>query len=310
LVGSVPRAVFINTKNSVYVAGGASNKIFQFSVTNPTPIRNISSGVSNPYSVFVAADENLFVNNYGSGYAVNMWTSNSTVGVLLMNLTSSCFRVFVDVNGTLYCSLDTRHVVLAVSLNAATNTAIVVAGTGVPALASTQLNGPRGIYVDTGFNLYIADSANNRIQVFNYNQLIGITVAGTGAPGTIPLSYPTDLVADGNGYLFIVESFSHRVVSSGPNGLRCIVACSGQLGSSPSGLNYPGSLAFDTDGNLFIADTFNGRIQKFLLSSNSCGMFPLLKGGSYTELFRVRTQVRSFVRSFVRVYTLSHWLIQ
>jgi hypothetical protein len=34
--------------------------------------------------------------------------------------------------------------------------------------------------------------------------------------------------------------------------------------------------------------------------------FPLLKGGSYTELFRVR----SFVRSFVRVYTQSYWLIQ
>ena len=270
-VGAYVRSVFINTKNSVYVAGAGSNKIFQFSMTNPTPIRTISSGVSNPFSVFVTADENLFVNNYGPGFGVNMWTPNATVDVLLMNPTSSCYRVFVDINSTLYCSLDTGHVVLTVSLNAATNITIVVAGTGVQGSASAQLNTPRGIYVDISFNLYIADCGNNRIQLFNYNQLIGSTVAGNGAPGTITLINPSGVVADGNGYLFIVESGSHRVVGSGPNGFRCIAACSGQIGSSPTGLNFPASLAFDTDGNLFIADTFNGRVQKFLLASNSCG---------------------------------------
>ena len=270
-MGAYPRSVFINTKNSVYVAGAGSNAVFQFSMTNPTPIRIISSGVSTPYGVFVTADENLFVSNYIPGYAVSMWTTNATVGVLLMNPSSSCYRVIVDVNSTLYCSLDTGHAVLTVTLNAATNTTIVVAGTGVPGSASAQLEGPRGIYVDINFNLYIADCYNNRIQLFKYNQLTGNTVAGTGAPGAIPLSCPTDVVADGNGYLFIVESLSHRVISSGPNGLRCIVACTGQLGSSPSALYYPGSLAFDTAGNLFIADAFNGRIQKFLLASNSCG---------------------------------------
>ena len=36
-------------------------------------------------------------------------------------------------------------------------------------------------------------------------------------------------------------------------------------------------------------------------------MFSLLKGGSYTELFRVCSFV---LRSFVRVYTHSHWLTQ
>ena len=228
------------------------------------------SGLSNPYSVFVTADDNVFVNNYGSGNAVSMWVPNATTGVLLMNLSSSCYSLFVDINSTLYCCLDLGHVVLTISLSAGTNTTTVVAGTGVAGSASTQFNTPYGIYVDTDFNLFIADCNNFRIQLFKPNQLSGITVAGNGAPGTIPLSYPSSVTADGNGYLFIVDNGNNRVVGSGPNGFRCIAACSGQSGASPSQLFSPRSLAFDTDGNLFIADTYNSRVQMFLLASNSC----------------------------------------
>ena len=239
-------------------------------MANSALIRTIINGITNPYGVFVTSDDNVFVNNYGSGNAVTMWTPNATTGILLMALNSSCYSLFVDINSTLYCSLDLGSAVITISLSAGTNATTVVAGTGIAGSLPTQLRVPYGIYVDTSFNLFIADCNNHRIQLFQLNQLSGSTVAGAGASGTIPLSYPSSVIADGNGYLFIVDNGNNRVVSSGPNGFRCIAACSGISGSTPSQLFSPRSLAFDTDGNLFIADTYNNRVQKFLLASNSC----------------------------------------
>jgi hypothetical protein len=270
MLGAIPRSLFITTKNSVYVAVTGAAKVLQFSMTNPTPTRTISNGLPFPYSVFVTADDNVFVSNYGSGNAVSMWTPNATTGTLLMNLTWSCYSVFVDINSTLYCSLDQNHTVLALPLTAGTNTTTVVAGNWIGGSSYAQLVNPNGMYVDNNFNLYVADNGNDRIQFFKHNQLNGTTVVGNGAPGTISINLPTAVTLDGNGYYFIVDLGKSRVVGSGPTGFRCIVGCSGPNGSSPSQLSGPRFMAFDVDGNLFVSDINNGRIQKFLLASNSC----------------------------------------
>ena len=121
-------------------------------------------------------------------------------------------------NTSLYCSMGAMNRVVR-QVN------VVVAGTGVNGSASNQLRSPAGIYVDKGFNLYVADMGNDRIQKFSYGQLNGTTVAGNGSVGTISLNRPQAVVLDGDGYLFIVESGSHRVVGSGPRGFRYVAAC-------------------------------------------------------------------------------------
>ena len=83
---------------------------------------------------------------------------------------------------------------------------------------SETLYSPCGIFVTINFTLYVADHANNRIQRFYYGQRNASTVAGNGASGTITLLYPTDIVLNGDGYLFIVDSGNHRIIGSGPDG--------------------------------------------------------------------------------------------
>jgi sugar lactone lactonase YvrE len=136
-----------------------------------------------------------------------------------------------------------------------------------------MLYNPQGIYVDINFNLYVADSRNNRIQLFQSGQLNATTIAGNGAPETIMLNNPTDVVLDADGYIFIVDSKNYRIVGSGPNGFRCIVGCSGASGSLSNQLNSPQAMAFDSYGNIFVTDYNNNRIQKFLLATNSCGTY-------------------------------------
>ena len=263
--------IFVNTNNTIYVTASNLNQTLVFSIASPTPIRILASGLYKPRGIFVTLDGNIYVDNgYGLG-RVERWAPNATNGVPVMNINSSCHSLFVDTNSTLYCSLDIQHVVLKNSLVAGVNSTTLAAGVWHSGTSSTEFDSPNGIFVDKiSLNLYVADAANHRIQLFQLNQLNASTVVGNGAPGTISLYYPDAITLDADGYMFIADAGKHRIVGSGPAGFRCIVGCSEQLGLLPSEFNTPRSLAFDTDGNLLVADTRNGRIQKFTLASNSC----------------------------------------
>ena len=138
------------------------------------------------------------------------------------------------------------------SLDSASNAMKIVAGTGCVDSSSTQLDQPHGIFVDTNLDLYVADSGNNRIQLFQSGQLDGRTVAGSGSINiTISLNYPSGIVLDGNKYLFIVAYGSNRIVRSSSSGFQCIVGCYGS-GSASNQLNSPLIMAFDSHGNIFV----------------------------------------------------------
>ena len=271
---SASYSIFIDTNNSLYVASLGFAQMFQFSLTYSTLMRTIFDGILSPYSVFVTTDQNVYINNYGNGNAVGKWIPGATIGTVIMNGTSGCYSLFVDINSTLYCSLDSTHTVISMSLTVGISSKTIVAGTGISGQTAAQLYSPNGIHIDIQFNLYVADSANHRIQFFKSHKLNGTTVAGNGSSGSIFLAYPSGVTLDADGYLFVVDLGNQRIIGSGPIGFRCIVGCSTQNGSSAFQLNSPRSLAFDTDGNLFVADTLNSRIQKFLLVSNSCSKSP------------------------------------
>jgi hypothetical protein len=238
---------------------------------NTVPTRNISGNLNYPASVFASDTGDVYGDNGYSNYQVDKWTLNATIGVPVMYVCGACYGFFIDIKNTLYCSMFARHQVVSNSQTKTLNTWSIIAGTNnVAGSTSTTLYNPRGIFVDTSFNLYVADSVNDRIQFFTSGQLNATTLAGTGATGTIALYYPTGVVLDANGYLFIVDCYNHRIVGQGSNGFRCIAACSG-AGSTSTQLDYPVTLSFDSYGNIFVTDQSNNRIQQFLFATNSCG---------------------------------------
>jgi phage tail-like protein len=83
-----------------------------------------------------------------------------------------------------------------------------------------QLNGPRGLFIPKHRNsLFVADSANNRIQVFDLDSLRLADIWGQRhpssdtEPGSDPgrLDTPWALVGDGEGNLFVVDYGNRRV---------------------------------------------------------------------------------------------------
>ena len=137
----------------------------------------------------------------------------------------------------------------------------VVAGSTTTGKTADTLFHPHGIFIDEECSLYVADTDNHRIQMFQYGQLNGTTLAGDGVSG-VDLFYPIHIVLDANGYLFITEYWSDKITAQGLNGFRCIVGCSGR-GSAPHQLNLPEMLSFDSYGNIYVIERGNHRLQKF-----------------------------------------------
>ncbi|CAF3897839.1 unnamed protein product [Rotaria sordida] len=260
-VGSQPYEIFINTNNTIYVPNRQTGRIIVWYEGNITSATNISANLSNPYGLFVAPSYDIYVDSDNNNGRVTKWTLHTTISVPVMHPCQPCWDIFIDINDTLYCSMNNLHQVITKSLNSDSNALIIVGGTSVAGSTSYMLNSPRGIFVDINFDLYVADCNNNRIQLFQAGQLNGITVAGNGAINTITLNCPSGIVLDADNYLFILDQNNYRIVRSGPNGFQCLVGCYGG-GSASHQLITPMSMAFDSFGNIFVSDSDNSRIQK------------------------------------------------
>ena len=230
------------------------------------PTKTISGSLTAPLSLFVTTNGDIYVDN-GNNRRVDKWIRENETWISVMNVTSYCFGLFIDIYENLFCSMHYNH---RIDKKWSNGTTTIVAGTGVNGSESDMLTTPWGIFVDINLDLYIADSGNRRIQLFRLNQRNGITVAGDGSTKlTIKLIYPTWIVLDGDQYVFIVDHGNNRIIGSDENGFRCIFGCSGEEGSTNNKLYYPISMSFDSYGNIYVIDQGNNRVQKISLSKKS-----------------------------------------
>ena len=148
-------------------------------------------------------------------------------------------------------------------------------GDGAAANDAT-LSTPLGLALDSGGNLYIADTFNHRIRKMATDGKIS-TVAGNGVSGyygdngaapDAALSYPQGVFVDTRGNLYIADTFNDRIRKVGTDGIITTVAGNGiarfrgDRGQATSAsLNYPKAVAVDAAGNIFIVDSFNSRVR-------------------------------------------------
>lgn len=222
-----------------------------------------------PISLFVTMNEYIFIGT--STGTVQKWAMSARIGVVVAGFSHPCYGLFVDVENNLYCSMYDAHQVVKQSLGTNSSIGDIVAGTGTAGKQSNRLYEPRGIFVDINLDLYVADSFNHRIQRFRHGQTHATTVAGHGKAFSIELLRPTSVFIDANNDLFIVDSNKRRIIRSNSNGYQCVAGCSTVSSPSSSQLETPTAATFDKLGNIFVADRTTRRVQKFLLTTESCG---------------------------------------
>ena len=163
---------------------------------------------------------------------------------------------------TLIFTLASVVVALPVAMNVAlcsTANAQTAHYSGSQGSIGNGMNWNWGIAVDFLGDVYIADSANNRV--------LKETPSGGGyAQSTVGsgLSSPYGVAVDVAGNVYIADSGNNRVVEVPltSNGY-------GTQSTLVSGLNWPEGVAVDASGNVYIADTDNSRVLKETLSAGS-----------------------------------------
>ena len=212
-------------------------------------------------------------------YRVQMWPRYGSSGSTVAGITGSAgnssstatfgysYGIYVDNGGYLHVSDQANHRVLRFPPSSTSGTSgIVVAGTGTPGSAPSQLNAPYRIFVDGARTIYIADSANHRIQRWVHGACYGVTVAGTGTSGgtASQLNYPVSVIVDTNQIMYIGDQGNNRIHrwTVGDCSGRCIVGCTMTNGSAAYQFYLLQAMAFDSQGALYVSDGGNHRVQK------------------------------------------------
>jgi hypothetical protein len=144
---------------------------------------------------------------------------------------------------------------------------IILGQPGVAGSDGAHFDLPTGIAADGRGHVFVSDTANHRIQVFDGDQTLVATIGRTGAAGSGPdeLSSPARLTLSADGRLYIADAGNHRVqawdvrVPSAP----VFAQSYGQAGAPGTALgafDTPLGVAVDTTF-LYVADSGNSRVQ-------------------------------------------------
>lgn len=129
-----------------------------------------------------------------------------------------------------------------------------------------------GIEIAPNGRVYVADSENARIQVFDTNGKF-LQQWGKRGKGNGEFVRPIDLAIDRAGNVFVIDDRNDQIQKFDGQG-KFLLRWGGN-GSADGQLKDTGGIAVDTDGNVYVADFGNNRVQKF----DNAGKF-LAKWGS------------------------------
>lgn len=141
-----------------------------------------------------------------------------------------------------------------------------VAMFGMQGSGPGQFMDPRNVAVSADGTVYVLDTGNHRVQVFDSKGQF-LRMWGSKGPDAGQLQEPWGIAVDREGYVIVADTWNHRIVRFTPDGQ--VAAMWGQYGTTggtlgaPSVFWGPRGVAVDSEGNIYVTDTGNKRVQKF-----------------------------------------------
>jgi sugar lactone lactonase YvrE len=258
---NLPEDVSVDTSGNIYIADTSNNKIRK--VTAATGIITTVAGTG--------------VNGvFGDGGLATLAKLNLPQGV------------FIDSGGNIYIADQSSRIR---KVTAATGIINTVAGTGIALFSGdgdlatkAKIKMPQSIFVDSGGNIYFADTGNNRIRKVTAATGIINTVAGStagyagdgGSATAANLNAPKGVSVDAAGNIYIADTGNHclRLVNIHDGNISTMAGTGtggydGDLQPAVQArLSSPARVALGLNkgaGRIYISDTGNNRIRVLFL---------------------------------------------
>jgi sugar lactone lactonase YvrE len=288
-----PRGLAFDAVGNLYIADGGNNRVRKLSMSNPLTFPPTAVGSSASATLYLETVQATTLNSLAMTSSLGDFTIGAASGCTVNGTTSNPLETVCAVPVTFTPQYANQRSVPVSLIDGSNNVdSFELTGTGtapvvglIPPTISTLpsmtglLKAPSGgAAVDTGDNLYIADTGNNVVRKITPAG-VATVLAGTGTSGfsgdgsaatSASLNAPRGVAADGYGNIYIADTGNQviRMVSS--TGIISTVAgtagtggYSGDNGSATAAtLSAPSGLAADAYGAVYIADTGNNVIRK------------------------------------------------
>jgi DNA-binding beta-propeller fold protein YncE len=117
---------------------------------------------------------------------------------------------------------------------------------------------PEGVAVDKDGNVYVADTLNDRVEIFDADGEF-ISTFGKNGDGPADFERPKGIAIDCDGHIWVVDAGQNVVKVFTPQGRLLI--CIGGQGAYPGQFNGPWGIAIDASNRVIVSETLPGRVQ-------------------------------------------------
>jgi len=119
---------------------------------------------------------------------------------------------------------------------------------------------PSNVAVDKEGNVYVSDTMNNRVQIFDADGMF-ISMFGKAGDGPGDFARPKGISIDSDGHIWVADAFQNRVQIFDREGH--LLAFFGTGGSLPGQFGVPSGVYVDRLNRVFVTEQLEGRLQVF-----------------------------------------------
>lgn len=256
-----PYGVAVDRKGRIFVTG--KEKVMFFDKTNSAVgylgDKPGKGKLTEPIGIAVSRDGRIFVSD-GAARKVFVYTRKGAVAGVVGRageFDTPCGIALDERAGRIYVVDSKKHRVRVYTLKRYKYVRTIgsrgIGGKGT-------FNFPTNAAVDSRGNLYVVDTGNFRVKVFNKN---GDYLRSIGRLGDVPGSFarPKGITVDSEGHIYVVDSAFQNVQIFDAKGTLLLSFGSGGWG--PGYFTLPAGMGIDSQDRIYVVDQWPGTVQIF-----------------------------------------------
>ncbi len=266
-----PFGLAVDSKGKIYVADQSVGAVFVFNAENTDVqlIRNkheASFGLI--YGLAIDDNDRLFVTDIKMRHVAVINSKHQEEASFGADVLGRPGGVAIDTENRFVYVVDTENDVVAVF---DADTFKLLRRIGTPGKKHTltepgTFSLPSCVAVDKDGNVYVTDTFNNRVEIFDADGNF-INTFGKNGDGPGYFERPKGIAVDADGHIWVVDGAQDRVQVFDTNGRLLIYF--GEHGEWPGMFEQANDIVIDKQNRVFVSEQFLGRVQMFRYVSDA-----------------------------------------